>query len=183
MKNKQYYYLSTLKKDKILEIVSETKIELLSSSGGIYGKAKGDKIVLMYTYYIHPFVHYIPYIPYGAYSVHGSLTPSFFGYVHEELEGTLIIGSFQISKSTKVFMIIFRIIIICFFFISLINIHSIDSLFLSILDLLIPVLMFILSFVFVYWGNFLGKEIQSEIIKFLKTKLHAHSAMKSNIQQ
>ena len=181
MKSKQYYYLSTLKKDKILEIVSGAKIELLSSSGGIYGKAKGDKIVLMYTYYL-PHSHSDAYLP------HGLLTPVFFGHVREELEGSIIIGSFQVPKSTRVFMIISRIIIILFFiFIFPQTIDSTDSFFLSIPFLLIQVLGCVITcaitFALEYLGNLLGKEIQSETNKFLKNKLHAHSAMKSNIQQ
>jgi len=161
LENVQYCFLSHLSGEKITDIISKQKTRWLSD--GINGKSYGNQLELYY----HN----------GSYR--NSWNPIFYGTLSENQDGTIIAGSFKTPLYAEIFIWIWRAMTILFTIFMLI-IFFISSKNMSILlASIVPISMFLFSFLLVRIGENMGQENISNVLQFIENGLNAAPLVKN----
>lgn len=148
MKEIHYDFLTCLTKDEVTAIIARQKGKGLSY--GIYGNASGPQIRIC-----------------SKPGYRNFFIPVFYGVITESPNGTLISGHFQLAQSVKVFMWVWRVILLMFAVLVIIFPDRDTKILLTLLA------MILFSFALTRFGWFMGKDCKEEILNFIKVNLIA----------
>jgi len=152
--NQSYCFETILSCEEIIEIVSNQKITIFSH-GGIVGKVYGYKFKLFYMSFYR-----------------NSLAPVFYGSITNGLDKTMIMGTFKIAPTIKIFLRIWRVFLILIFIVIMLNaIVTNDTSGLSFLILIL--FMLGCSVAIENIGIAVGKKNMDKILSFIENSLLA----------